>query len=119
MRGAKLEKTRRARALRQSSTDAERSLWSRLRARQILQLKFVRQEPLGPYIADFLCRECRLIVEVDGSQHADSARDRARDQWLGAHGYRVLRFWNNDVINNIEGVLEEIAAAASLQQDPP
>jgi very-short-patch-repair endonuclease len=113
MRGAKPVKTERARSLRQSSTDAERKLWYRLRSRQILDLKFVRQEPIGPYLVDFICREQRLIVEVDGSQHADSKSDKVRDQWLKDRNYRVLRFWNNDVMDNIDGVLEAIALGAS------
>jgi very-short-patch-repair endonuclease len=111
MRGAKVVVTQRARRLRRDSTDAERKLWYRLRARSLLGFKFVRQEPIGPYVADFICRECRLIVEVDGSQHAESQRDLVRDRWLVEHGYRVLRFWNNDVMANIEGVLETIAEA--------
>ena len=71
----------------------------------------MRQEPIGPYVADFICREQRLIVEVDGGQHADSQRDLVRDRWLTEHGYRVLQFRNNDVMANIEGVLETIVAA--------
>jgi very-short-patch-repair endonuclease len=71
----------------------------------------VRQEPIGTYIVDFVCRERRLVVEVDGGQHADNARDVARDKWLADHGYRVLRFWNNDVLKNMDGVLETIAMA--------
>jgi very-short-patch-repair endonuclease len=117
MRGAKPGKTERARSLRQNSTDAERKLWHRLRSRQILGLKFVRQDPIGPYVVDFICREQRLIVEVDGSQHADSKRDAVRDHWLAEHRYRILRFWNNDVLNNIEGVLETIARAVSGEVD--
>ena len=89
----------------------ENGLWKRLRNRQLGGCKFVRQEPIGPYFADFVCRERRLIVEVDGGQHADSQRDLVRDRWLAQHGYRVLRFWNNEVRGNIEGVLEAIAEA--------
>jgi very-short-patch-repair endonuclease len=69
-----------------------------------------------PYIVDFICREQRLIVEVDGSQHAESNRDAVRDRWLAEHGYRVLRFWNNEVMNNIEGVLEVIAMAVTAKE---
>ena len=82
MRGAKVVKTQRARSLRRDSTDTERKLWYRLRSRSILGFKFVRQEPIGPYVTDFACRERRLIVEVDGGQHADSKRDLARDRWF-------------------------------------
>ena len=115
MRGAKVIKTQRARRLRRDSTDAERKLWYRLRSRTILGFKFLRQEPIGPYIVDFICRERRLIVEVDGGQHADSKSDLARDQWLADHGYRVLRFWNNEVMANTEGILETIATALNAE----
>jgi very-short-patch-repair endonuclease len=71
-------------------------------------MKFVRQEPVGPYIVDLVCREHRLIIEVDGGQHGESSRDAIRDRWLRNHGYRVLRFWNTDVIANAGGVLEAI-----------
>jgi very-short-patch-repair endonuclease len=81
-------------------------------------LKFVRQESIGPYFVDFVCREKRLIVEVDGSQHATDKRDSIRDQWLADHRYRVLRFWNNEVMENIEGVWETILAAASVERPP-
>jgi very-short-patch-repair endonuclease len=103
MRGAKVVKAKIARRLRRDSTDAERRLWHRLRSRSLFGLKFVRQEPIGPYVVDFICREQRLIVELDGGQHADSKSDVVRDQWLAEHGYRVLRFWNNDVTGNIDG----------------
>jgi very-short-patch-repair endonuclease len=111
MRGANARTTERARRLRRASTDAERKLWYRLRSRSVDGYKFVRQEPIGPYVADFVCRERRLIVEVDGSQHADSKRDLIRSLWLVEHRYKVLRFWNNDVLSNIDGVLEAIALA--------
>ncbi|RUT30123.1 endonuclease domain-containing protein [Arsenicitalea aurantiaca] len=104
--------TRRARALRLNSTDAEAKLWSRLRNRQLCGLKFVRQHPVGRYVADFACRERDLIVELDGGQHADSASDEVRTAALAEHGYRGVRFWNNDVLENIDGVLEALAEAA-------
>jgi very-short-patch-repair endonuclease len=109
MRGADDVKTTRARRLRHESTDAERKLWNRLRSRAIDGHKFVRQEPIGPFIVDFACRELRLVVEVDGGQHATDKRDPIRDRWLNERGYRVLRFWNNDVLGNVDGVLEVIA----------
>ncbi len=118
MRGANLVKTARARRLRRDATDAERKLWNRLRARAIDGAKFVRQEPIGRYVADFACREHRLVIEVDGGQHATDARDAVREQWLAAHGYRVLRFWNDEVLGNIEGVLEVIAAALRGERIP-
>jgi very-short-patch-repair endonuclease len=111
MRGRSPTKTSRARRLRHDATDAERRLWYRLRARQIDGAKFVRQEPIGPFVADFVCREQHLVIEVDGGQHATDPRDAVRDRWLREHGYRVLRFWNNDVLRNTEGVLEAIAEA--------
>ena len=101
----------RARALRRMSTDAERALWRVLRDRRLQQFKFRRQVPVGPYITDFLCYEARLVVEVDGGQHAESATDRERETWLAANGYRVLRCWNNEVLGNAEGVLTAIANA--------
>jgi hypothetical protein len=81
-------------------------------------MKFVRQEPIGPYIVDFVCRERRLIIEVDGGQRADSKRDIIRDQWFRDHGYQALRFWNNDVIENTDGVLEAIAEVLRASPSP-
>jgi len=96
-----------ARRLRRDQTDAERVLWFRLRDRRLNGLKFKRQVPLDKYIVDFCCAEARLIVELDGGQHA--TRDETnRTAILEAMGYLVLRFWNNDVLQNMEGVLEEI-----------
>ena len=111
MRGADKIRTGLARRLRRDSTSAELRLWNRLRSRSINGHKFVRQQPLGRFVVDFLCREKRLVVEVDGGQHDESDRDRARDQWLREHNYRILRFWNNDVMSNMDGVLETIANA--------
>ena len=108
-------------------TDAERKLWRALRSRSIGP-KFRRQAPLGSYVVDFVCFESKLIVEVDGGQHAVSTKDVARDQYFAERGYRVLRFWNNDVLTNLEGVLSAIAeshpspgapAFASLQRGAP
>jgi very-short-patch-repair endonuclease len=118
MRGENVLKTDRSRRLRRSSTDAESRLWNRLRSRAIKGHKFVRQEPIGRYVVDFVCREQRLVIEVDGSQHADSPLDSVRDRWLHDHNYRVLRFWNNDVLLNIEGVLETIASALDAAIPP-
>jgi len=94
--------------LRVNQTDAEIVLWNRIRNRHIDGHKFVRQQPIGGYICDFVCREKLLIVEVDGGQHNESAADAIRDQRLVADGFRVLRFWNNDVLGNLEGVLTVI-----------
>jgi very-short-patch-repair endonuclease len=119
MRNASPTGITRARRLRLDATDAERRLWYRLRSRQIDGAKFVRQERIGPYVVDFVCREQRLIIEVDGGQHATDHRDAVRDRWLSDRGYRVLRFWNNDVLSNTEGVLEAIAAALSESSGAP
>jgi very-short-patch-repair endonuclease len=117
MRGAREVRAERARRLRGNATDAERALWRRLRSRSLGGHKFVRQEPVGPYTVDFICREARLVIEVDGGQHADNQHDVVRDKWLASHNYRVLRFWNNDVLGNVAGVLETIATA--LADSPP
>jgi very-short-patch-repair endonuclease len=93
--------------LRTFMTDAERKLWRALRARGVGP-KFRRQVPLGPYVVDFVCFEAKLIVEVDGGQHAENSRDAERDRYFVKQGYRVLRFWNNDVLKNAQGVLTRI-----------
>jgi very-short-patch-repair endonuclease len=99
----------RARALRKASTDAERLLWRHLRARRLTGFKFRRQEVIGPYTVDLVCLEARLIIEADGGQHAGQlSYDRQRSVFLAARGYRVLRFWNNEILGDIEGVLERI-----------
>jgi very-short-patch-repair endonuclease len=108
MRGQNEKAVRIARRLRANQTDAETVLWNRIRNRQIDGHKFVRQVPIGGYICDFDCREKRLIVEADGGQHNESAADAVRDRRLAEDGYRVLRFWNNDVLGNIDGVLATI-----------
>lgn len=103
--------TDRARHLRRNLTDAERMLWQALRNRQLGHRKFRRQMPIGPYIVDFACEESRLIIELDGGQHAARQDyDSARTQYLEKCGYRVLRFWNNDVMGNLDGVLTVILA---------
>ena len=106
-----LQKRDVARELRSTMTDAEQRLWHYLRLRQLAGHRFRRQCPVGPYIADFACLERRLIVELDGGQHAGSAQDRCRDAYLHRCGFRVLRFWNNFVFDNPEGVLSEIDRA--------
>ena len=100
-----------ARELRQKQTDAERALWFRLRNKQLECVKFRRQQPVGPYIVDFVNLEEKLVIEIDGGQHNEQEirkHDEDRTSWLEERGYRVLRFWNNDVLLNIEGVLERI-----------
>jgi len=101
----------RARALRSQMTDAEQKLWRALRDRRLRGIKIRRQVPIGPYIADFICYEKRLVIEVDGGQHADSPRDLRRDQWLATNGFRILRFWNNEVLSNLDGVLTVVVEA--------
>ena len=98
--------TTRARTLRKTPTDAERRLWARLRRRQLDDCRFRRQAPIGRYIVDFACFERRLIVEIDGGQHARRRNaDAARTVWLERQGFKVLRFWNNDVLGNTDGVV--------------
>jgi adenine-specific DNA-methyltransferase len=110
-------KAKRARSLRKSMTDAERKLWSLLRNRKLSGYKFRRQVPIGPYVADFLCFEARLIVEADGGQHAAAGHDSVRDEWLHSEGYTVLRFWNSDIFDNPEGVLQKLAATLPAHQE--
>ncbi len=99
-----------ARALRANQTEAERTFWAAVRDRRLAGFKFKRQVTLGPYIADFVCAEARLVVELDGSQHADAANyDAARTAHLTALGYHVLRFWNNELTTNFNGVMEAVA----------
>ena len=105
------ETSRRARSLRHGDNMAEAILWSELKARKLAGYKFVRQMPIGPYFADFACRSTRLIVELDGSQHADSEYDRKRDEYMRAKGYSVLRFWNTDALKQMRSVCETILAA--------
>ena len=94
-----------SRSLRREMTDAEKLLWRHLRMKQFEGHKFRRQHPLGSYIVDFVCLEAALILEVDGGQHADNSdSDDIRAQWLEGKGFHVMRFWNNEVLNNIEGV---------------
>ena len=96
-----------ARKLRRNQTEAEKRLWWHLRGRQLEGAKFVRQEQIGPHIADFACRKAHLAIELDGGQHSESA-DAPRTAVIEAFGYRIIRFWNNDVLANTEGVLEAI-----------
>lgn len=111
--------TKRARSLRNCSTDAEKRLWSRLRMRQIHNHKFRRQFPLGKYFVDFVCLEARLIVEVDGGQHALRMEpDAQRSDWLIAQGFRVLRFWNTEVLQEAEAVVDVIASALRSRSTP-
>jgi very-short-patch-repair endonuclease len=108
-----------ARELRHAMTDAERRLWHVIRLRQVSGCKFRRQCPIGPYVADFVCLERLLVVEVDGGQHCDSRTDPRRDAYLRRQGFRVLRFWNHDVLGNIAGVFQVIEAALAAPTPTP
>ena len=108
----------RARALRARPTVAERELWAVLRNKQLAGYGFRRQAPIGSFIADFVCFERKLVVEVDGGQHAtDTDRDAARTAWLESQGFRVLRFWNNEVLSNTGGVAQAISKALEDSRD--
>lgn len=111
MRGPQVTKTRRARQLRAVENNAEDVVWSELRNRRLNGYKFVRQFPIGRYFADFACREHMLVLEIDGSQHADNPRDRVRDDFMTSEGWSVLRLWNADVLSAREAVLDTILAA--------
>jgi very-short-patch-repair endonuclease len=103
-----------ARQLRRNQTDAEKMLWSKLRNRALNGYKFRRQVPVGHYIADFLCQEVMLIVELDGGQHAEQQKyDQHRTHWLKSQGFRVFRFWNNEVLTNNDGVCLALTEALS------
>src|SRR6267154_2631347 len=109
-----------AHRLRANQTEVEKRLWSRLRDRSLLGRKFRRQVPLGDFVADFVCADQALVIELDGGQHASSeARDDRRTAWLKARGWRVIRFWNNEVNENLEGVLLVIAEACGVAFDDP
>jgi very-short-patch-repair endonuclease len=100
-----------ARELRAATTDAERRLWSILRDRQLGGCKFRRRHPIGPFFADFACVERIMVIEADGGQHADSDADERRTAWLEGQGWRVIRFWNNKILGNLEGVARIILDA--------
>ena len=103
--------------LRSNSTDAERNLWAHIRNRRLEGWKFRRQLPVGQYIVDFACPELRLIIEIDGGQHAEQViYDLSRTKILQSKGYRVVRFWNNEVLGNIEGVLEALTLTLSQRE---
>ena len=106
-------KRERARELRRDMTLAERKLWQVLKQRQLDGHRFRRQHPFGPYIADFACLEAGVVIEVDGGQHQHSEEDRCRDRYMRAAGFKVLRFWNNDVLANLQGVCAVIAQVLS------
>ena len=109
-----------ARSLRENLTDAERRLWRALKHRQIDEAKFRRQAPIGKFIVDFVCFERGIVIEIDGGQHADqTVHDDQRTRWLESQGFCVLRFWNNDVLVNTDGVVETIRNATENRRPPP
>ncbi len=115
--------TARARDLRLNATPAEQKLWAQLSARKIAGVRFNRQVPVGPFICDFVARSLKLVIEVDGGQHdVARAKDERRTAYLAAQGYRVIRFWNNDVLERLDGVvleIERVIAACPVVTGPP
>jgi very-short-patch-repair endonuclease len=111
--------TARSRELRLNATDAERKLWVQLSARKIAGVRFNRQFPVGPFICDFVSRSAKLVIEVDGGQHAvDVEKDQARTAYLQSQDYRVIRFWNNDMLERIDGVVSEIERVLADMPSP-
>jgi very-short-patch-repair endonuclease len=109
-----------SRKLRKNPTDAERLLWRHIRMQQVGNFRFRRQHPIGKYIVDFACTEKRLIVEIDGGHHADRVDyDVGRTRYFEARGYRVLRFWDNEVLKSIDAVKEQIWLTLSSKEPPP
>ncbi len=111
-----------ARVLRTNSTDAERALWRELRAHRFAAFKFRRQAPIGQFVADFVSFSAKLIIELDGGHHGQpeqAAHDAERTAWLESQGFRVLRFWNNEVLTNLEGVLEVLQRAVEPETPSP
>ena len=104
----------RARDMRHEPTEAERALWRLLRDRRLAKMKWRRQFPLGDFIVDFVCLEHRLIVECDGSQHAENLRDVARDAWLTSQGFTIARFWNHEILQEARNVIDSILAKCGL-----
>ncbi len=122
MRSARPSQNERARELRREGTSAQARLWSRLRARRLNDFKFVRQENIGAYYVDFVCRDQKLIIEVDGATHSttrERANDESREAWLVKHGFRVLRVTNADVFENVDGVCETILNALNATAQAP
>ncbi len=113
------EPTRRSRELRNNGTPAERKLWQHIRNRQLSGARFNRQVPIGPFICDFAARTAKIVIEMDGRQHAlRSVEDKRRTHFLTSSGYRVLRFWNNDILENVDGVLTVIEQALNDRPSP-
>jgi very-short-patch-repair endonuclease len=113
------ELRRRAKELRRSQTDAEEKLWMRLRGSQIPDAKFRRQHPIASLVADFCCPKRRLVVEVDGGQHADNVRDQKRTAYLTRLGFKVIRFWNHEVLNDTDAVVDKISDELQVPHPNP
>jgi len=108
-----------AKSMRRQPTNAEAIIWATLRGARMQGFKFKRQQPIGAYIVDFVCFECGLVVEIDGGQHAeDVSADQHRSNWLQSQGFRILRFWNNEVIERRDDVLESIIRALREYPSP-
>ena len=110
--------TNSAQRLRRNPTDTEKALWARLKGRQ-LGLAFTRQCPIGGHVVDFACHKAGLALEIDGGHHANSADDAARTRRIESHGYRLIRFWNNDVLANTDGVIQTILTEPAIARNQP
>lgn len=106
-----------AKSLRQNQTDAEKKFWNEVKAKRFQGLKFKRQHPIGTYYADFACIEEKIVVEIDGGQHNENTKDELRTQYLEEKGFQVIRFWNNEVLDNMEGVLTTLSLTLSRQRE--
>ena len=106
-----------ARELRRNQTEAEERLWQELRGRRLSNAKFVRQQQIGPFVADFAARSLKVAIELDGGQHSENERDAARTRVIELHGYRVIRFWNHEVTENLDGVLQIIAREIEIARN--
>lgn len=105
--------SKKAQAFRKNETDAERAIWRFLKGKKFQEYKFRRQHPIGPYFVDFVCLKYKLVVEIDGGQHCENPKDEIRTEFLQSKGFDVLRFWNNDVLQNMEGVLHTLSLTLS------
>jgi len=114
-----MEQQKFAKYLRQHMTDSENKLWRHLRAHRLNGEKFRRQQPIGPYVVDFVNFGARLIIEADGGQHNGAQQDERRDAWLRAQGFKVMRFWNNEIMNTPDGVLATVMAAVMTDTPLP
>lgn len=108
--------TKQARGLRAKQTDAEKKFWHEVKAKRFEGYKFRRQYPIGKYIADFVCVEAGVIVEIDGGQHCENVKDDVRTEFLNGLGYHVVRFWNNDILNNLQGSLQALSLTLSQRE---